>query len=46
MSETLLQMNHIRKHFGDLHVLEDISIEVHRGECVFFACREDLSTAG
>ncbi len=34
MSETLLQMNHIRKHFGDLHVLEDISIEVHRGEVV------------
>lgn len=34
MSETLLQMNHIRKHFGDLHVLEDISLEVHRGEVV------------
>ena len=34
MSETLIQMNHIRKHFGDLHVLEDISIEVHRGEVV------------
>lgn len=34
MSEILLQMNHIRKHFGDLHVLEDISIEVHRGEVV------------
>ena len=34
MSETLVQMNHIRKHFGDLHVLEDISLEVHRGEVV------------
>ena len=26
MSETLLQMNHIRKHFGDLHVLEEMCI--------------------
>ena len=34
MSETLLQMNHIRNHLGDLNVLEDISIEVHRGEVV------------
>ena len=32
MSELLLQMNHVKKYFGDLHVLEDISLEVHSGE--------------
>ena len=25
-------MNHVKKYFGDLHVLEDISLEVHSGE--------------
>lgn len=34
MSEILLQMNHVKKSFGDLEVLKDISLEVHRGEVV------------
>lgn len=34
MSEVLLQIEHMKKHFGSLHVLEDISLDVHRGEVV------------
>ena len=34
MSEILLQMNHVKKCFGDLTVLKDISLEVHKGEVV------------
>lgn len=34
MSEVLLQIDHMKKHFGSLHVLEDISLDVHRGEVV------------
>lgn len=30
----LLEMNHVRKSFGNLEVLKDISIEVHEGEVV------------
>lgn len=34
MSDTILSMKNIRKSFGDLLVLKDISIEIHRGEVV------------
>lgn len=34
MKEVLLQIEHMKKHFGSLHVLEDISLDVHRGEVV------------
>lgn len=34
MGEVLLQIEHMKKHFGSLHVLEDISLDVHRGEVV------------
>ena len=30
----LLEMNHIRKSFGDLEVLKDISLTVKKGEVV------------
>lgn len=34
MGEVLLQIDHMKKHFGSLHVLEDISLQVQRGEVV------------
>jgi glutamate transport system ATP-binding protein len=32
--EALVRMSHVNKHFGDLHVLKDINLEVRRGEVV------------
>ena len=32
--EALVRMSHVNKHFGDLHVLRDINLEVRRGEVV------------
>jgi glutamate transport system ATP-binding protein len=32
--EALVRVSHVNKHFGDLHVLKDIDIEVRRGEVV------------
>ncbi len=34
MGEALVRMSHVNKHFGDLHVLRDINLEVRRGEVV------------
>ena len=34
MSEKVLQINHIRKSFGDLRVLNDISLSVSEGQVV------------
>ncbi len=34
MSETLISVKNLRKSFGDLEVLKDISIDVHQGEVV------------
>ena len=34
MSQIYLEMNHIKKTFGELEVLKDISISVHKGEVV------------
>jgi glutamate transport system ATP-binding protein len=33
-AEVLVRMSHVNKHFGDLHVLRDINLEVKRGEVV------------
>jgi glutamate transport system ATP-binding protein len=33
-AEALVRMSHVNKHFGDLHVLRDINLEVKRGEVV------------
>ncbi len=33
-AEPLVRMSHVNKHFGDLHVLQDINLEVQRGEVV------------
>ena len=33
-AEALVRMTHVNKHFGDLHVLRDINLEVKRGEVV------------
>ena len=30
----VIELKHIEKHFGDLHVLKDINLSVHRGEVV------------
>lgn len=30
----VIELKHIEKHFGDLHVLKDISLSVHKGEVV------------
>ena len=34
MSQIYLEMNHIKKTFGELEVLKDISLSVHKGEVV------------
>ena len=34
MSDPLVVMKDVNKHFGDLHVLKDINLEVGRGEVV------------
>ena len=34
MSEPLVVIDHVNKHFGDLHVLKDITTTIHRGEVV------------
>ncbi|PYF99859.1 amino acid ABC transporter ATP-binding protein, PAAT family [Georgenia satyanarayanai] len=33
-SEALVEMRHVDKYFGELHVLKDIDLTVHRGEVV------------
>ena len=30
----IIQMHHVDKHYGDLHVLRDINLDVHKGEVV------------
>jgi glutamate transport system ATP-binding protein len=32
--DPLVQIDHVNKHFGDLHVLKDITTTIHRGEVV------------
>ncbi|MCU1441495.1 MAG: amino acid transporter ATP-binding protein [Rhodoglobus sp.] len=32
--DPLVQIEHVNKHFGDLHVLKDITTTIHRGEVV------------
>src|SRR5215217_8694533 len=32
--EPLVQLEHVNKHFGDLHVLKDITTTINRGEVV------------
>ncbi len=32
--ETIIELQHVDKHYGDLHVLRDINLEVKRGEVV------------
>ena len=32
--EPLVVMDHVNKHFGDLHVLKNITTTIHRGEVV------------
>ena len=34
VTEPLIQMKHVDKHYGDLHVLRDINLDVHAGEVV------------
>ncbi|MER5896237.1 amino acid ABC transporter ATP-binding protein [Streptomyces sp. NPDC001876] len=34
MSDALVVLSHVNKHFGALHVLQDIDLTVHRGEVV------------
>ena len=29
----IIELRHVDKHYGDLHVLKDISLEVDRGRC-------------
>ncbi|CAN5789687.1 amino acid ABC transporter ATP-binding protein [soil metagenome] len=33
-TEPIVEIDHIDKHFGDLHVLQDIDLTIHRGEVV------------
>jgi len=32
--ETVIQVQHLKKHFGDLQVLNDIDFEINKGEVV------------
>ncbi|MFE6039452.1 amino acid ABC transporter ATP-binding protein [Streptomyces sp. NPDC056452] len=34
MSDALVVLSHVNKHFGALHVLQDIDLTIHRGEVV------------
>ena len=34
MAETLISVKNLRKSFGDLEVLKDISMDIHQGEVV------------
>ena len=34
MAEPIIQMQHVDKHYGDLHVLRDINLDIDRGEVV------------
>ncbi|MER3394337.1 MAG: ATP-binding cassette domain-containing protein, partial [Microcella pacifica] len=34
MSEPLVVIDRVNKHFGELHVLKDITATIHRGEVV------------
>ncbi|WP_051232414.1 amino acid ABC transporter ATP-binding protein [Acidipropionibacterium thoenii] len=34
IGDTILELSHVEKHFGDLHVLQDINLTVARGEVV------------
>ena len=34
MSDAIIQMHHVNKHYGPLHVLKDINLEVEKGEVV------------
>ena len=31
-NEPIIELRHVEKHYGDLHVLKDINLEVDRGE--------------
>ena len=33
-AEPIIQMRHVDKHYGQLHVLQDINLEVQKGEVV------------
>ncbi len=33
-TEPIVEIDHVDKHFGDLHVLQDIDLTIHRGEVV------------
>lgn len=33
-TEPLIELQRVNKHFGGLHVLQDIDLTVHRGEVV------------
>lgn len=33
-AEPIIQMRHVDKHYGQLHVLQDINLDVHKGEVV------------
>ena len=34
MEQPIIEIRHLQKHFGDLHVLHDIDFNVNKGEVV------------
>ena len=32
--ETIIQIQHLQKHFGNLKVLNDVDFDIHKGEVV------------
>ncbi|MFA6625240.1 MAG: ATP-binding cassette domain-containing protein, partial [Bacilli bacterium] len=34
MNEPILSIRNLKKDFGDTQVLQDISLDVHQGECI------------
>ena len=33
--ETIIQIQHLQKHFGNLKVLNDVDFDIHKGEVVY-----------
>lgn len=40
--ETIIQIQHLQKHFGNLKVLNDVDFDIHKGEVVTIIDRVDL----
>ena len=42
-SELMIEMKNVHKWFGELHVLNDINLEINKGERLLFVVHLDLA---